>query len=633
MKFKLFSFSFLLFAVISFSHSESYDPSFEIQGIVYDEYKSPLIGVSVLEQGTKQRTTTDFDGKFTIQVTNKNAILEFRYVGFDNQTINLKEHNLSKILEVTMNTGNSLSEVVVTTASKRSSTKQHNSNDMELGAVSYSDQFERSPAPIMNVHEQRPPEDGNYSAINEQSFFDPRDQPLSTLSIDVDRAAYSNVRRFLQQGMLPNPDAVRIEEMINYFNYEYPEPNKQSDQPFAIQTTMTDCPWNQQHQLLHIGMQAKNMDRDEIPPSNFVFLIDVSGSMSSPNKLPLLKSAFKLLVNQLTNEDRIAIVVYAGAAGCVLESTPGSEKEKIWDALDRLNSGGSTAGAAGIQLAYKIAQQNLIKDGNNRIILATDGDFNVGTNGDEALVNLIEKERNHGVFLSIMGFGTGNYQDGKMQKIADAGNGNHSYIDNMQEAKKVLMDEFAGTLFTLAKDVKIQIEFNTELVSSYRMIGYENRVLEARDFNDDTKDAGELGAGHSVTILYEVIPAGVTSNFQVSIDPLKYQKDVPKKERTLKNSTELATIKARYKAPDSDVSTRSEQIISNELADWNEVSSDVRWAASIAEWGMQMRQSKYLNQRNYKQLIEQMKKIIKTESDPYKNSCLDLVEIAYALQK
>ena len=633
MKSKIFSFSILLFIALLYIIPKSNLSVVEVKGAVYDELGTPLVGVLINEQRSQKSTISEIDGSFLINVANENAILEFTSVGYEKKTVSLDKKDLSQSLKVILKLNTKLQEVEVTMPSKSVQKDEYTINDSEEPAAMHADQSVGRMAPIMNVHEERPPEDGNYTKIREQSFYDPLDEPLSTLSIDVDRASYSNVRRFLQQGMLPNPDAVRIEEMINYFNYDYAQPDSRSTEPFAIQTTLTDCPWNQQHQLLHVGMQAKKMDRDEIPPSNFVFLIDVSGSMSSTNKLPLLKSTFKLLVNQLTEEDRIAIVVYAGAAGCVLESTPGSEKEKILDALNNLKSGGSTAGAAGIQLAYKIAQKNLIKDGNNRIILATDGDFNVGTNGDESLVRLIEKERNNGVFLSIMGFGVGNYQDGKMQKIADAGNGNHSYIDNMQEAKKVLMDEFAGTLFTLAKDVKIQIEFNPELVSSYRMIGYENRVLTARDFNDDTKDAGELGAGHSVTVLYEIIPAGSSSSFQVSIDKLKYQTDIPRRKDPQLNTTEIGTIKSRFKLPDSDVSTRNEQLINNERVKWNQVSSDIKWAASVAEWGMQLRDSKYLNDREYAELIDQMKLLTINESDPYKKSCLDLVEIAAALKK
>src|SRR5688572_17474263 len=361
----------------------------------------------------------------------------------------------------------------------------------------------------------------DYDNIVENKFLTARQNPLSTFSIDVDEAAYSNVRRYLENGSMPPRGAVRIEEMINYFDYVYPKP--QNNDPFTVNTEISDCPWNPQHRLVHIGLQGKEIPVDNLSSSNMVFLIDVSGSMDVPNKLPLVQASLNMLVDQLREKDKVAIVVYAGNAGLVLPVTNGSDKIRIKEAINNLEAGGSTAGGEGIQLAYKIAKDNFIKQGNNRIILATDGDFNVGISSDDELVRLIENEREAGVFLSVLGYGMGNYKDNKMQQLADKGNGNHSYIDNINEARKVLVNEFGSTLFTIAKDVKIQIEFNPDKVEGYRLIGYENRMLAAEDFNDDRKDAGELGSGHTVTALYEIIPAGVESSFLKKVDPVKYQ--------------------------------------------------------------------------------------------------------------
>ena len=367
---------------------------------------------------------------------------------------------------------------------------------------------------VMNTEE--------YDNIIENKFLTATENPLSTFSIDVDEASYSNIRRYLQSGSLPPNGAVRIEEMINYFDYNYLKPL--NDDPFTINTEMADCPWNEKHKLVHIGLQGKEIPTENLPAANLVFLIDVSGSMESENKLPLVKASLGMLVDQLRADDKVAIAVYAGNAGLVLPSVSGANKTKIKEAIANLEAGGSTAGGDGIKLAYKVAKENFIKGGNNRIILATDGDFNVGVSSDDELVRLIEEERKSGVFLSVLGYGIGNYKDSKMQQLADKGNGNHSYIDNINEARKVLVSEFGSTLFTIAKDVKIQIEFNPAKVQAYRLIGYENRMLAAEDFNNDAKDAGELGSGHTVTALYEVIPVGVKNDFLPSIDSLKYQK-------------------------------------------------------------------------------------------------------------
>jgi Ca-activated chloride channel homolog len=398
----------------------------------------------------------------------------------------------------------------------------------------------------------------NYNRIDDNPFHRVGNEPLSTFSIDVDTASYSNLRRFITQGELPPKDAVRIEEMINYFTYNYPQPK--GERPFSVTTEVAAAPWNPQHKLVEVGLQGKRLESETLPPSNLVFLIDVSGSMDDPNKLPLVQQSLKLLVNKLRPEDRVSLVVYAGNAGLVLPATPGSQKSKILGAIARLEAGGSTAGGQGIELAYKIAKQNFLKSGNNRVILATDGDFNVGVSSDADLTRLIEQKRDQGIFLTVLGFGTGNYKDGKMEQLADKGNGNYAYIDTLLEAKKVLVNDLRGTLFTIAKDVKIQVEFNPAKVQAYRLIGYENRLLQNQDFNDDKKDAGDIGAGHSVTALYEIIPTGVKSDVKLpEVDPLRYQHSGETASNTADN--ELMQVKLRYKLPQDSTSQLITQTI------------------------------------------------------------------------
>ena len=429
--------------------------------------------------------------------------------------------------------------------------------------------------------------DESYAKITENTFQKVSLNPLSTFSIDVDKASYSNIRRLINNGAAVPIDAVKLEEMINYFDYNYPQPK--DEHPFSINTELSETPWNKNTQLLRIGLQGKKFENEVLPASSLTFLIDVSGSMNSANKLPLLKAAFKLLVNQLREKDRVAIVVYAGAAGLVLEPTSGGNKFKIMEALDQLSAGGSTAGGEGIELAYAIAQKNFIKDGNNRVILATDGDFNVGASSDRAMERLIEQKRKTGVFLSVLGFGMGNYKDSKLEVLADKGNGNHAYIDNMQEAQKVFGKEFGGTLFTIAKDVKIQLEFNPSKVAAYRLLGYENRLLEAEDFVDDTKDAGELGSGHTVTALYEIIPAGVESDLLKSIPDLKYSVAVSNDQ----HPRELLTVKFRYKRPDASSSIEMIKVVNDEVT---EASADFKFASAVALFGLHLRKSTYINQ-------------------------------------
>jgi Ca-activated chloride channel family protein len=460
-----------------------------------------------------------------------------------------------------------------------------------------------------------------YDSIVENEFFAVSESPLSTFSIDVDGASYSNIRRMINDGYLPPTDAVRIEEMINYFGYNYNEPS--NGEIFSISTEVAPAPWNTRHQIVQIGIKGEELHLKDLPPSNLVFLLDVSGSMQSYDKLPLLKSGFRLLVEQLREDDQVAIVVYAGSSGVVLEPTSGSEKEKIIQAIENLEAGGSTAGAQGIERAYDLAKEMYEDGANNRVILATDGDFNVGISSDDKLVRLIEGKRDEGVFLSVLGFGTGNLQDSKMEKIANHGNGNYYYIDSILEAKKVMVSEFGGTMFTIAKDVKIQVEFNPANVESYRLIGYENRILEARDFNDDTKDAGELGSGHTVTALYEIVPKGVGQG----IDPLKYQ--TPK---TVDHpfSDEILTLKMRFKQPDSDQSMLvSEVVRTTDVA--TSMSSELSFASSVAGFGMLLRDSQYKGETDFELILDLAQNGILNDENGYRSEYLRLVQHAELL--
>ena len=463
-----------------------------------------------------------------------------------------------------------------------------------------------------------------YDHIYENPFVSVINKPLSTFSVDVDRASYSNVRRMLQNNQKPNPDAVRIEELINYFKYNYPAPT--GTNPFSVNLEIANCPWNNSHQLLSIGLQGKDIDIDKAPNSNLVFLIDVSGSMSDANKLPLLKSSFKILIEKLRPKDRVAMVVYAGAAGIVLPSTSCDEKDKIMEAFNKLEAGGSTAGGEGIKLAYKIAKENFIESGNNRVILATDGDFNIGESSDASMVRLIESKREDGIFLTILGFGMGNYKDSKMEKLSNAGNGNYAYIDNILEAKKTLGKEFFGTIYTIAKDVKIQIEFNPSQVKAYRLIGYENRMLAAEDFNDDTKDAGEIGANHTVTALYELIPANSDEKIP-GIDELEYQKS------SVIESNDLMTIKLRYKQPDGNESKLIKQKVTTSNIKQKSSSNNFNWASTVAEFGLLLRYSKFKGNANWNNVLLNAKNNKGDDIEGYRAEFIRLVEIAQLLDK
>ena len=685
----------------------------KISGVVSDAL-GPLPGVSVTIKGTNKRTSTDFDGKYSI-IAKENDVLLFTYTGFKSQaitvgkisTINvvmkediltasevvvqgyIKEErvvfddNAPKVKSTMMQSlqGNvaGLQMAVGSGQPGQSSTirirgissldkkqepmyiingkptkaeefRKLNPNDIEKVvvlkdekstalygsrgkngvvhivtknglSVDKKEKLIKEITPFDNSIPIIEPNQEDYELFVENPFTSPKSEPLSTFSIDVDNASYTNVRRFINQGQTVPKDAVRVEEMVNFFKYNYEKPN--GNHPFAIATEYGECPWNEKHKLVKIGLQGKEIPTDELPNSNFVFLIDVSGSMNSQNKLPLLKESMKVLVNQLRKKDKVAIVVYAGAAGLVLPPTSGDEKETIIKALDKLSAGGSTAGGAGIELAYKIAAENYIKGGNNRVILATDGDFNVGASSNKDMETLIEEKRKSGVFLTCLGFGMGNYKDSKMETLANKGNGNYAYIDNIQEANRFLGKEFKGSMFAIAKDVKIQIEFNPKHVQSYRLIGYENRKLRPEDFKNDAIDAGELGSGHTVTALYEIIPTGVESAFNQDIADLKYSeiKIAPKDY-----SNELATIKFRYKKPDGEKSIEMIETIKNNVLLLDKTSDDFKFSAAVAWFGLKLRDSKLVTNKTSKDIKALALQGKSKDEDGYRSEFIRLVE-------
>ena len=471
-----------------------------------------------------------------------------------------------------------------------------------------------------------------YNHIRENGFLPVASAPLSTFSIDVDKASYANVRRYLDQGSLPPADAVRLEEMINYFSYDLPEPR--GEHPFSITTDVGAAPWAPEHRLVRVAIQGKRLRGERIPASNLVFLIDVSGSMSDENKLPLVKRSLRMLVDQLREEDKVSIVVYAGAAGLVLPCTPGTERTRILNAIDRLSAGGSTAGGAGIQLAYRMARENFVQEGNNRVILATDGDFNVGASSEGELVRLIEQERRSGVFLTVLGFGTGNYADARMEALADKGNGNYFYVDNIMEGRKVFVEELQGTLFTIAKDVKIQVEFNPAEVAAYRLVGYENRALRNEDFNNDAIDAGELGAGHSVTALYEIIPVGSRGASDVpGIDPLRYQ--TPERRTAPRGrgapGGELMTVKLRYQRPEGSASRLIEQAVRDDERDERWMRGDFAFAAAVAEFGMLLRNSEFKGTSSVAHVLEAARAGRGDDRDGYRSEFVRMVRAYQAI--
>lgn len=575
--------------------------------------KSLLPGASVTIKGSRQGVVTDEHGAFTINIPAGKVVLQALSVGYERQEIIVKPNDKEIHFRLSPSKA-ALDEVVVigyATQSKRMVTGNYSA-------------VQAAPS---HYYANKEYNTENYSPINENDFHTATSQPLSTFSIDVDRAAYSNVRRFLNSGQLPPADAVRVEEMINYFDYQYKAPA--GADPVAIYTDMAGCPWNPAHQLVRIALKGKTINADKLPASNLVFLIDVSGSMESPNKLPLVKHALKTLVEQLRPADKVSIVVYAGAAGLVLPATSGSEKTTILDALDKLQAGGSTAGGEGILLAYKTAAANFIREGNNRVILATDGDFNVGASSDGELQRMIEQEREKGVFLSVLGFGMGNYKDNKLELLADKGNGNYAYIDNFEEARRTFVTEFGGTLFTIAKDVKLQIEFNPKYVQAYRLVGYENRLLQNEDFNNDKKDAGDMGAGHTVTALYEIVPVGVKSGSVNWVDPLKYQQQGV----VSNNNNEVLTVKLRYKQPTDSHSQLLTKVLINQVQEMAQAPADFRMCVAVAAFGQLLRNSAHKGQASYDQVLALARNAKGEDPEGYRSEFIQLVKKAALLQK
>ncbi|MCD8260615.1 MAG: von Willebrand factor type A domain-containing protein [Bacteroides sp.] len=569
-----------------------------VTGQVTDaEKNSPLGGVEVTIRNSSKKTVTDKQGHYSIEAAPTDR-LTFSYPGYKKKEIQVTGNILNVSLSPEKEQKGDMVELKYIPV-------------QEVADMTYTENISVSSMLATRSIRLQTPQTESYSPIVENEFLKALHEPLSTFSIDVDAASYSNMRRFVNNGSLPPADAIRTEELVNYFSYNYPAPT--GNVPVRISAETGACPWNKDHRLVKIDLKAKEIADENLPASNLVFLIDVSGSMWGPTRLDLVKSSLKLLVNNLREKDQVAIVVYAGSAGEVLPSTSGSDKQKIREALDQLTAGGSTAGGAGIQLAYKIAEKNFIKGENNRIILCTDGDFNVGVSSKEELEKLIEQKRRTGIFLTVLGYGMGNYKDDRMQILAEKGNGNYAYIDNLQEANKVLVNEFGGTLFTVAKDVKLQIEFNPTKVEAYRLIGYESRLLNNEDFNNDAKDAGEMDAGHTVTAFYEIIPAGVKSSFTATIDPLKYQQPAQQEQIRLTDSPELMTIKLRYKDPDGEVSRKIElPVIDNKSTS---VSSDFRFAAAVALYGQLLRNSEFTRGSNYDEVLELTRK--STGKDPY----------------
>ena len=595
-----------------------------LYGTVSDANTSEgLIGAVVTLLGTKMGGAADIEGNFRVtDIPPGKQVLQVTYIGYlpIKQTILAMAGDSIRLDFALVPNNAALEEVVMVTESKPRSdgkrTKKLESADMAYGA-SYApaegnlsmafnhDLGGRIPAPVLNPGAIGDTLDHNteaYDRIFENPFKAVLGNPLSTFSIDVDAASYANVRRFIDYGQRPPADAVRVEEMVNYFTYDYPKPTGKI--PFSLITEISDNPWNDSTKLIHIGLQGRDIDRENLAPSNLVFLLDVSGSMNAINKLGLVRSALIKLVDQLGPQDRVAIVVYAGAAGEVLPSTPGNKKQVIRDALNNLQAGGSTAGGAGIKLAYQIAEANLLEKGNNRIILCTDGDFNVGASSDAEMTRLIEEKRETGIYITVCGFGMGNYKDSKMEKIADHGNGNYFYIDREQEAHKVFVTDMRATLFTIAQDVKLQVEFNPAMVSSYRLVGYENRLLAKEDFDDDLKDAGELGAGHTVTALYEVVlrekPAlegwgdAQRDNRQqnpLATEDLRYQQTVVKPGAY--SSSEILTLKLRYKEPGGQTSKLLEHPLTQQPIPLALSSDNFRWSAAVAAYSLILRDSQY----------------------------------------
>jgi Ca-activated chloride channel family protein len=596
---------------------------YEVRGKVVDANTGmAIVGVQVNNAATKAHVQTDDKGNYRIQVLDGKNILIFSYIGYLEQRIAVNHR--SKVDVALVQQDNALDEVVVTGYEHKA--KRQTASVMNVNAAMYgqvSGLYIRGTAYVPNQNQE------SYQKLKENNFINPRKEPLSTFAADVDAASYSNVRRFINSGTLPEKDAVRVEEMINYFQYQLAGPK--NGEPVNIVTELTKAPWNITHQLMRVTLKAKDIPTANLKASNLVFLIDVSGSMMGPGRLPLVKASLKMLVDQLRAVDHVAIVTYAGSAGVKLESTPGDEKMKIKSAIEELEAGGSTAGAAGIKKAYEIAKQQFIKGGNNRIILASDGDFNVGESSDESMEELISKESKSGVFLTVLGYGMGNLKDSKMEILADKGHGNYAYIDNISEARKAMVTEFGGTMFTVAKDVKIQVEFNPSYVQAYRLVGYENRLLEAEDFNNDQKMGGDMGVGHVVTALYEIVPVGVASGLIGTVDPLKYQQQAD--QAAGRRNAELATVKFRYKEPEGEKSKLQQKVVGTTVTELNSVSEDLRFVTAVAELGLLLRDSDFKQKANFDQLIARAKASKGKDEEGYRAEFIRIAENARDLSR
>jgi Ca-activated chloride channel family protein len=622
----------------------------QLTGIVRDATGAVISGATITatNEATKavETTTSDASGKFAFaKLLPGTYTLEITLSGFQttrvtgisvksgapsSAEIELQAASVSDVVEV------SASGAAIVNSSSASltvspSTKQI--QELPINGRRYQSLVLLSPGATAgngaNLPQSKPSNTESYAKVDDNPFKGVAANPLSTFSVDVDTASYSNVRRFLTEGTRPPKDAVRIEEMVNYFGYDYPDPT--DGRPFSVNVEVGDCPWKKEHRLVRVGLKGKEIRAEQRPACNLVFLIDVSGSMSDENKLPLVKSGLKLLAGQLTEKDRVAIVVYAGSSGLVLPSTPGNQREAILDALDRLSAGGSTNGAEGIELAYQVAQENFIKEGANRVILCTDGDFNVGVTDQGSLTRLIEEKAKKDVFLSVLGFGTGNYKDSTMEALADKGNGNYAYIDTFGEARKALGEQMSGTLVTIAKDVKIQVEFNPAKVQAYRLIGYENRILAAEDFEDDKKDAGEIGAGHRVTALYEVVPVGVAFKLP-GVPKLKYSKPTREK-KTAAASGELLTVSLRYKEPTGTESTLMAVPVTDDGRTLAATSTDFRFAASVAAFGMLLRESEYRGNVSFSSVLQMATAAKGDDRNGYRAEFLELVKKASDLPR
>ncbi len=622
----------LLFVLVSTAAAPTVilDKTGRVTGHVRDPKGAPLANVQILVEGTALNALTDTAGYYLLAAVPEGTVqLRAVFIGYvsSRAIIKVRAGRATTHDFILQPTNVQLNEITVTDAdAAAAASRVTNQAAPRTEAAPKRYDVGGAVQALPSEPWRRQGEPGNteaYNRIEDNHFLAALANPLSTFSIDVDAASYSNIRRFLSQGTLPPADAVRLEELVNYFTYTYPD--RTGNHPFAVTTDVGPCPWASDHRLVRIGLQAKRVATRDLPPSNLVFLLDVSGSMQSEDKLPLVKQAFRALVQELRPEDRVAIVVYAGAAGLVLPPTSGGDKASILAAIERLEAGGSTAGGAGIKLAYDVARENYLPEGNNRVILATDGDFNVGVSSDAEMIRLVESRREEGTFLTVLGFGTGNLKDSKMEQIADKGNGHYAYIDNFREAHKVFVREFGGTLFTVAKDVKIQVEFNPAQVQAYRLLGYENRMLAKEDFADDKKDAGEMGAGHTVTALYEVVPVGAAP-VAVANDSLTYQQVTVRS--TASRSSELMTVKLRYKDPNG----TSSRLLSTPVLDRGERGSpDLQFASAVAAFAMVLRNSEYKGQASYDLVLRLAREARGQDPEGYRTEFISMVERARTL--